>query len=49
MGFFVGGDNLRGFEPAGIGPRDAISGDSLGGNKYYLGSVAMTVPLSTTI
>ena len=43
--FFVGGDNLRGFEPAGIGPRDAISSDALGGNKYYLGSVALTVPL----
>jgi outer membrane protein insertion porin family len=43
--FFVGGDNLRGFEPAGIGPRDIVSGDALGGNKYYVGSVALTVPL----
>jgi outer membrane protein insertion porin family len=43
--FFVGGDNLRGFEPAGIGPRDAISSDALGGNKYAVGSVALTVPL----
>ena len=43
--FFVGGDNLRGFEPAGIGPRDTVTGDALGGNKYYLGSVALTVPL----
>jgi outer membrane protein insertion porin family len=43
--FFVGGDNLRGFAPAGIGPRDTISGDSLGGNKYYVGSVALGVPL----
>jgi outer membrane protein insertion porin family len=43
--FFVGGDNLRGFQPAGIGPRDLISSDALGGNKYYLGSVALTVPL----
>jgi outer membrane protein insertion porin family len=43
--FFVGGDNLRGFAPAGIGPRDTISGDALGGNKYYLGSVALSVPL----
>ena len=31
--FFVGGDNLRGFESAGIGPRDIVSGDALGGNK----------------
>lgn len=43
--FFVGGDNLRGFAPAGIGPRDAVSSDALGGNKYYLGSVALSVPL----
>jgi outer membrane protein insertion porin family len=43
--FFVGGDNLRGFAPAGIGPRDTVSGDALGGNKYYVGSVALGVPL----
>ena len=43
--FFVGGDNLRGFAPAGIGPRDVISSDSLGGNKYYVGSVALSIPL----
>jgi len=43
--FFVGGDNLRGFAPAGIGPRDTISGDALGGNKYYVGSVTLGVPL----
>jgi outer membrane protein insertion porin family len=43
--FFVGGDNLRGFAPAGIGPRDALSGDALGGNKYFVGSVALGVPL----
>jgi outer membrane protein insertion porin family len=43
--FFVGGDNLRGFAPAGIGPRDTVSSDSLGGNKYYVGSVALGIPL----
>jgi outer membrane protein insertion porin family len=43
--FFVGGDNLRGFEPAGIGPRDSTSGNALGGNKYYVGSVQLGVPL----
>jgi len=43
--FFVGGDNLRGFEPAGIGPRDLTSQDALGGNKYYVGSVQLGVPL----
>jgi outer membrane protein insertion porin family len=43
--FFVGGDNLRGFAPAGIGPRDNVSEDALGGNKYYAGSVTLGVPL----
>ena len=43
--FFVGGDNLRGFAPAGIGPRDSVSGDARGGNKYYAGSIALGVPL----
>jgi outer membrane protein insertion porin family len=43
--FFVGGDNLRGFAPAGIGPRDTVSSDALGGNKYYVGSLALGVPL----
>jgi outer membrane protein insertion porin family len=43
--FFVGGDNLRGFQSAGIGPRDSVSGDALGGQKYYLGSATLGVPL----
>ena len=43
--FFVGGDNLRGFATAGIGPRDSLTQDALGGNKYYLGSLALRVPL----
>src|SRR5439155_17985650 len=43
--FFVGGDNLRGFQSAGVGPRDTVTGDALGGQKYYLGSVTLGVPL----
>ncbi|HEY1799250.1 MAG TPA: outer membrane protein assembly factor BamA [Stellaceae bacterium] len=43
--YFVGGDNLRGFAPAGIGPRDIVTNDALGGNKYWVGSVALGVPL----
>ena len=42
--FFVGGRNLRGFEAAGIGPRDG-NGDSLGGNIFGVGSVEMEFPL----
>jgi outer membrane protein insertion porin family len=43
--YFVGGDNLRGFAPAGIGPRDIVTNDSLGGNKYWVGSLSLGVPL----
>jgi len=43
--FFVGGDNLRGFRTAGIGPRDIASHDPLGGNYYYAGSLETSIPL----
>ena len=43
--FFVGGDNLRGFEPAGIGPRDTVSENALGGKNYFVGSLSLSVPL----
>jgi outer membrane protein insertion porin family len=43
--FFVGGDNLRGFATAGIGPRDQKSGDALGGRAYYTGTVQLGFPL----
>ncbi len=41
----VGGSNLRGFESAGIGPRDKATDDALGGKLYYTGSVQMDFPL----
>lgn len=43
--FFLGGDNLRGFEDSGVGPRDITTNDSLGGNFIYIGSFEMKVPL----
>ncbi len=43
--FFVGGANLRGFKPAGIGPRDKATGDALGGTKYVTGTTEMRFPL----
>jgi outer membrane protein insertion porin family len=43
--FFIGGDTLRGFADAGIGPR-VITGDldSLGGNHYWRGSSQLDFP-----
>ncbi|RCK20472.1 membrane protein [Thalassospira profundimaris] len=45
--FMVGGANLRGFEAAGVGPRDIATGDALGAKMYYTGSVQMDFPLGT--
>ncbi|HYG26842.1 MAG TPA: outer membrane protein assembly factor BamA, partial [Caulobacteraceae bacterium] len=44
--FYKGGNTFRGFETAGIGPRD-VSGqrnDALGGKLYAIGSFELTVP-----
>lgn len=43
--FFIGGDTLRGFETAGIGPRDLLTDDALGGERYVRGSVELSFPL----
>lgn len=43
--FFLGGDTLRGFETAGVGPRDTRTGDALGGKEYLRGSVELGFPL----
>jgi outer membrane protein insertion porin family len=42
--FYKGGNSFRGFETAGIGPRDTQFGDALGGNFYAIGSAELTVP-----
>lgn len=43
--FDVGGQNLRGFADAGIGPRDGDTDDALGGNAYAIGSLEVSFPL----
>ncbi|HQU01126.1 MAG TPA: outer membrane protein assembly factor BamA, partial [Acetobacteraceae bacterium] len=42
--FFLGGDNLRGFQTGGAGPHDTV-GDSLGGRFLYTGSTELHFPL----
>ena len=37
--FNLGGQKVRGFDGAGIGPRDVGSGDSVGGNTMYSGRI----------
>ncbi|CCQ73980.1 outer membrane protein assembly factor BamA [Magnetospira sp. QH-2] len=43
--FNVGGDDLRGFATAGIGPRDSSTDDALGGEWKYTGSTQLTFPV----
>jgi len=43
--FFLGGDSLRGFENAGLGPRDKFTDDSLGGTYYGVVRTEVTFPL----
>ena len=43
--FFLGGQTVRGFSNSGIGPRDGITNDALGGNTYYAGSMELRFPL----
>jgi outer membrane protein insertion porin family len=42
--YYVGGDNLRGFQTGGIGPRDIVTDDALGGETYYVGSLSESFP-----
>lgn len=50
-GFFLGGNNFRGFQYAGMGPRtvdstgNAKGGGILGGKMYYVGSAEFMFPL----
>ncbi len=38
-GFYKGGETVRGFDRAGFGPRDAVTGDAVGG-KIFAGATA---------
>ncbi len=42
--FYKGGDDFRGFQIAGIGPRDTQFGDALGGKLYGIGTFELTLP-----
>ncbi|WP_309629364.1 outer membrane protein assembly factor BamA [Brevundimonas sp.] len=42
--FFKGGNSFRGFENAGMGPRDLTTQDALGGNFYAVGTLELTLP-----
>ncbi|MEZ5932417.1 MAG: outer membrane protein assembly factor BamA [Alphaproteobacteria bacterium] len=43
--FFLGGSTLRGFRFAGVGPRDGLTDDALGGNTLATGTAELRFPL----
>jgi outer membrane protein insertion porin family len=43
--FFLGGDNLRGFQIGGAGPHDSLTGDPLGGRFLWTQSTELHFPL----
>jgi outer membrane protein insertion porin family len=43
--FFLGGDDLRGFATAGVGPRDQSTKDALGGEWMYKATAELKFPL----
>lgn len=43
--YYIGGTTLRGFRSAGIGPRDIVTSDALGGEYFYRGSAETSFPL----
>ncbi|MCB1721846.1 MAG: outer membrane protein assembly factor BamA [Alphaproteobacteria bacterium] len=43
--YYLGGSTLRGFESAGVGPRDLTTGDALGGQVFYRGTLESSFPI----
>ena len=43
--FFLGGDNLRGFQTGGVGPHSISTGDSIGGRFIWTQSTELRFPL----
>jgi outer membrane protein insertion porin family len=43
--FYKGSETIPGFAPAGIGPRDAATGDALGGTTFYSATAELRFPL----
>ncbi len=43
--FYKGSETIRGFQSGGLGPRDATTGDALGGTTFYSASTELRFPL----
>lgn len=42
---FMGGSSVRGFDEAGIGPRDKETDDAIGGLQRFVGNIELSTPL----
>lgn len=43
--FFLGNPRFRGFDVAGVGPIDSLTGQFLGGNIFYVATAGVAIPL----
>jgi outer membrane protein insertion porin family len=43
--YFRGGETVRGFDRAGYGPRDLVTGDALGGQNYWATTAEVRFPI----
>jgi outer membrane protein insertion porin family len=43
--FYRGGETVRGFDKAGYGPRDGLTGDALGGQIFYAATAEVRFPI----
>ena len=43
--FYKGGETIRGFDRSGFGPRDALTGDALGGKTFYSATAEVRFPI----
>jgi outer membrane protein insertion porin family len=43
--FYRGGETIRGFDKAGYGPRDGLTGDALGGEIFYAATAEVRFPI----
>jgi outer membrane protein insertion porin family len=43
--FYRGSDTIRGFQSGGLGPREAATGNALGGTTYYAASAEVRLPI----
>jgi outer membrane protein insertion porin family len=43
--FYKGGETVRGFDKSGIGPRDLVTGDALGGKTFWASTAEVRFPV----